>query len=489
MCLCGKKKWGLTPERCLWIWRCVVCPRMTYGAIVWGTPEALKRDEDRLRSLQRLALILICSARRSTPTRGMEIVLNIPPLHLWIRQVALQTRWRIRKFVPPTWDGIPRTGVSRGHIRSLDNKIGKIIPEGMPVDQTWEILIDRHTKFDLSGEHSNEALAVNIYTDGSQLEQHTGASWMASVGDQQQGHQSHYMGTNSTVFQAEVMAIKLAMDWVNQSKVHFRKKGLNMIYIYVDSKSAIQTLTHNVTKSKTTLMCKNALLVASTSLGVTIRWIKGHANHTGNEVADMLAKKGTHMLQGPGPFTPLPNSEVEKCIEQHLLNKWQHEWNSEITCSQTKLFASHPANSKLSKKLISLDRLDLSAVISWVTGHGNLNRHKHVIDASHSPLCRFCKLKEETPYHLTYECEITAAERIRRRMLDANRDLRRRNRNVTRRPPNLVEIQQVTAKPSQPKRVNEQWMKLMWSTVEYILYCITLIRSMEFFEEADRGVT
>ena len=48
-----------------------------------------------------------------------------------------------------------------------------------------------------------------------------------------------------------------------------------------------------VVKSKTVLKCIESLNLSGINKEITIKWVKAHNNHCGNEYADMLAKTGT----------------------------------------------------------------------------------------------------------------------------------------------------------------------------------------------------
>ncbi|QQP51317.1 Uncharacterized protein FKW44_012641 [Caligus rogercresseyi] len=43
---------------------------------------------------------------RSTPTSGIEAVLGITPLDLYIQAHATKSRWRTKFFLRDTWDGV-----------------------------------------------------------------------------------------------------------------------------------------------------------------------------------------------------------------------------------------------------------------------------------------------------------------------------------------------------------------------------------------------
>ena len=68
------KKWGFTG---------MALPILTYGAMIWGHVINTKTHKDNLRRLNRLA-----GVRKSNPTRALEIIYDLPPLHLVIMRAG-----------------------------------------------------------------------------------------------------------------------------------------------------------------------------------------------------------------------------------------------------------------------------------------------------------------------------------------------------------------------------------------------------------------
>ena len=73
-------KWGYTG---------LVRPVLTYGAMIWGHAALTRTNTDKLRKLNRLAANTITAVRRSNPTRALEIIYELTPLHLLIQQTGI----------------------------------------------------------------------------------------------------------------------------------------------------------------------------------------------------------------------------------------------------------------------------------------------------------------------------------------------------------------------------------------------------------------
>jgi hypothetical protein len=103
------KTWGPKPKYSRWLWSGVIMPALTYGCMVWHSGLDNAMIVAKLRSLQRLAMCHIAQARKSTPTRALEIIHNLPPLHLKIEELALKTFCRIRP--PIQWQATSKRDI------------------------------------------------------------------------------------------------------------------------------------------------------------------------------------------------------------------------------------------------------------------------------------------------------------------------------------------------------------------------------------------
>ena len=87
-------KWGLKPSMMKWMYTTIIRPMTTYAAQVWNrkssrSTEGRRVTHTKLQKVQRLALLLITGAMKTTPTDALEAILNIPPLFLIIESEAI----------------------------------------------------------------------------------------------------------------------------------------------------------------------------------------------------------------------------------------------------------------------------------------------------------------------------------------------------------------------------------------------------------------
>ena len=87
----------------------------------------------------------------STPSNGLEVVLNLMPLHLKAAEIGLKTYVRVRNIVKPKWQGIGKNGRSRGHYLQCLNDLSNlgICLEEEEEDRTNFLNIDRKFNVDI----------------------------------------------------------------------------------------------------------------------------------------------------------------------------------------------------------------------------------------------------------------------------------------------------------------------------------------------------
>ena len=128
-----KHHWGLSPKKVQWIWKQIILPCLTYGCHIWGH-SLMKTQMLSIRKVARLALVYFTPMWKSTPTAGLEIILNQKPPHIEILGVAIKSYIQIKDVVNITWDGIAHNKRSASHLLTLKNVTKTITHEGTAID-------------------------------------------------------------------------------------------------------------------------------------------------------------------------------------------------------------------------------------------------------------------------------------------------------------------------------------------------------------------
>jgi ribonuclease HI len=205
----------------------------------------------------------------------------------------------------------------------------------------------------------------------------------------------------STVFQAELFAIKLAADFIIDANVQIR-----YCKIFCDSQSVIRALNATEIKDRMVQHTHQALEKASERVAsLRIVWIKAHNGNTWNCLADDLAKEGTMLDDVTHPSIPIPISHIKSSLDLEIRLKWKSYWHKYPHARQSKIFIKESIPLK-AKAMYNMGRFKLGTLARVITGHNALLYHRHNIDPeNNSPLCRYCTEQEmETFSHLILDC-------------------------------------------------------------------------------------
>ncbi|RVE42973.1 hypothetical protein evm_012377 [Chilo suppressalis] len=305
-------------------------------------------------------------------TAALEVILNITPLHIYIRQETAKTALRLQKFGLVRFERARHlNGILKEWVNTplIDAACDKII-HAFIFDKKYRIhlLDDNDPKVTLK--------ALMIYTDGSKTSSGTGAGVFS---EDLNIHIAFPLSPYNTVFQAECMGITLATRAILSRKMELTTR----------------------------------MPTVGTSNSITIQWIKGHSGSRGNDAVDELARKGSDTTPtGPEPIVPIPVCCLVNKIREHTAALHQQHWLELETCRQTKL-ALPRVNAAFSKTLLQLSKPTLRMVTGTITGHAHFNRHLFNIGVMDSPLCKGCMEAEETAIHVLLECNGVAEYRAK----------------------------------------------------------------------------
>ena len=83
----------------------------------FGDTFSSRRHCKKRRKLNRLAAVTITPTKKSTPTRGLEVIYDLMPLELFIQQTALASKHRLGKLNSYSWREENKTGTIKGHMK------------------------------------------------------------------------------------------------------------------------------------------------------------------------------------------------------------------------------------------------------------------------------------------------------------------------------------------------------------------------------------
>jgi ribonuclease HI len=399
------RTWGLTPQIAAWIYKQVIIPRITYGSIIWWHRANLKTYSQKLNKIHRLALLMITGAMKSTPTLGMSAALDLLPLNIIIEIRAREGFERLK--LNGTWRDIAE---EYGH--------GKLAEQSNIEDQerydncsriwnfgkNFKIEIPERGEWDSSLKNTHEPMAW--YTDGSKNDVATGCG----VYCEQAGiNRSERLNEHTTVMQAETTALRLCAEEIIRLNITGRK-----IFIFSDSQAAIGAIGKSTVNTDTVRECVRKLNMAGRNNDITVSWVPGHSDNTGNDRADDLANRGTE-IDEITMNTPIPGSLRRIKYKNLAIKLFKDLWNNQRGLKHSKLMMEPFKKGKID--LTKLKRRDLRVIIGILTGQSCLNKFLNRIGKVDSSMCRYCMEEEEDMKHLLMECP--AFMRIRRNLLES----------------------------------------------------------------------
>jgi len=144
---------------------------------------------------------------------------------------------------------------------------------------------------------------------------------------------------------------------------------------------------------------------------VGLYWVPGHAGVQGNEILDRLARDGSVLkFVGPEPALGVSRQDIRRGIRRWEVNQHWIWWRGlGDTQRQARELISGPCLGAKAR-FLPFNRTK-SRVVTGLTGHNTLRRHRHLVGLSDSPLCRRCGAEDETSAHILCEYEALASLR------------------------------------------------------------------------------
>ncbi|KAJ8913420.1 hypothetical protein NQ315_017163 [Exocentrus adspersus] len=164
------------PKQLHWLYTMVIA----YGAIAWWIKALQQSVKNKLSSIQRLACRAITGAISSTPSAALEILLDLPPLHIYLEREARWATYRNRHLAI----NLPQTNIME-HNRMLEgiesHSVLGMVSDGLPVrinlDLPYNILLPGRDEWE---RNRTDLLRADScwYTDGSKTPEGT---WLLSL--------------------------------------------------------------------------------------------------------------------------------------------------------------------------------------------------------------------------------------------------------------------------------------------------------------------
>src|SRR5271167_620882 len=235
---------------------------------------------------------------------------------------------------------------------------------------------------------NNTPNVLNIYTDGSGIENHIGAAAHSTTTS---ASVHHYLGKADTanVYAAELIAMHLGINMAGKSHEQYDK-----CFIFVNNESSIQAVDKPKQQSGQYIIRKilkslDELQNERPSLEFKIEWVPGHMDIAGNEKADIEAKRAAlEQLAGELPLQrKLKSVQITK-INDDINTAARKAWNSGKTNARQHRKMTRPQRFKTGVQLYSdLPRKQVTNLVRLRTSHCRLNSYLNRRNIIENPSC------------------------------------------------------------------------------------------------------
>lgn len=378
--------WGVHPENVRTIYKQVIEPIICYAAGIWSDALKFKQVTKTLLSTQRLFAIQIIKGFRTVSTVAAISIAQLTPLVAKIEEVSDNEISKLRGFSSFLPSDLPlEAATPPEELLHPAHRTGITFKEIASSDEFDKIdTIDSH----------------NIYTDGSKCEERVGA---ACVILHPHGKQSIYklkLHDCCSVFQAELLAILKATEWITENKI-------SKSNILSDSRSGLTELQNpNSCNYFVSRIHKNLHQAKSHNLTVNFYWVRAHNGIRGNEMADREAKAATRLHKTPDHLL-IPISFIKHANKTQSNLKAKNLYETPNQCTYTKSLLK---NYDELQQYLSVVNPNF-AVSQFLTNHGYHKDYLYRFKITSEPYCPCDKTSIQTMRHLIGHCPRFAKSR------------------------------------------------------------------------------
>ena len=218
------------------------------------------------------------------------------------------------------------------------------------------------------------------------------------------GHVFNLLNLQSTTNQYRIVLFSDNMNAVQTIKGIFQNKSSHALHIH---------------KIRTFLLEKWPYIPE-------LYWIKGHASHEGNEIADKLAEKARQSAEQRFPRLAHEINELRKIrhikdLNDDLAKHWYEDWTNTSKYQQVKLLLPTFREVQHLNKIFTMLPCNYISILSrLISDYNHLNYHLSKTKPNFSPYCT-CKKDYETVSHFLLHCKLY--ERQRNELLLTVKDL------------------------------------------------------------------
>jgi ribonuclease HI len=391
---------GLNRFRLQSVYKAIVEPVLLYNCSVWAGALAGKLFRKSLRSTQRKMAQLITKTFRTAPTEATLILSGLLPIDYRIIEIsALRClEYESSAFCPSAKTLINKWLETHERPARMESINSFHLSKNPPWSYVASTVIKKVPKQPLLPLAPTDLCTVRAYTDGSVIGNGSGfaAVFVNRSGEMEILKQK--LPPDTTIFQAESLALQHAIEWLTTNGSAFSKREL-----YSDALSVLNAATSTGRCTSTIASCRELL---ADNPDIELFWIPSHVGHYGNERADQLAKEAALFDScSTSSSGPLSKATVKRKLRSLMRIMWNTEWQTCKSGRTTWRFLPTVATGNLLEKTKVVYQ-----AYQIMSGHCKLNCYLHKFRINESAKCS-CGADEETIEHFIFYCPFFVEQR------------------------------------------------------------------------------
>lgn len=405
-----KQNWGLEPSKAHYIYKSIILPRITYGAIAFwhkvkpGGKGNLSRI-DKLRVAQSQIICKLTGAMRRSPLLPQLIMLGVNTLEVEITKSALESFCRLERTKSWRFNGFSG---GHGEVEKLMNSIQKERSSEV-TELRWR---NRKTFTTSTAIRTRVPTGncLNVFVDASCDEVNSGIGYRTDEGGEGSAKLKFHTSNNE--------AEKVALWWAVEKLSEALKGETRRINFWSDSMNLIRDLDRTAIYNSNLWRCNKAILrLTEANLRVEVGWAPKKAGIGGMIAADLAAKTGRtsdEQVENEESFRRTKDAICE--YTKTLMRKIWKDCTREGRLRCANMMLTGVDDNRFSN-IAKLGKTKLRLIMYIFTGKAPLGSLLSKMGKGEGERCRFCKAGKENILHLLTECREQSVKFHRRETL------------------------------------------------------------------------
>ncbi|KAH7642773.1 hypothetical protein HUG17_9464 [Dermatophagoides farinae] len=359
----ARKTYGLSPQVLQLIHHSIIEPIITYGAVVTRRATRYQHVINFLRQLLKPLAQKATKAYRTAPIVATSAIADFPPFELLINFRATIVESRVTKCY---------------------NHLGVDIP--VDIEEAQEPATKCAITFIVR--EPTAITPARIFIKSILTNRGIGTAFMAFINDNRLTTKSYRLPNYGTLQQADLFAIKMAIDWTRTNLGH------RTTYIVTNNIGTVQHLRRNDYRKKQRLA---NIITATANNNITIMWTKVDRDSEHYRKLKQVARRTGKHRNRSYDYDHIHLKVVKKIEYRNMLSKWDDKYKNDRFGTNIKKICQHVGDARQFSKEIN------RFLTHTLTGHGQFGSYLARFGISNDIGC-VCGFPVQDVPHLINDC-------------------------------------------------------------------------------------